>query len=239
MVILPPMSKHRTQRAFGRFDLRQARLRLMVPLAFGLAAALAIGDVGFRRRLIVGWDVASLLLLALTWHTLWRTDAHETERRASADDPGRTAVNLITVMASAFSFFAAVSLLAEPGARTRPEASLWTWLSLAGVLSAWVLTHTTWTFRYAHLYYNAPPAARRAGPAKADAPTPLVFPGVQAPSDSDFAYFAFTIGMTFQVSDVVIACPRMRRATLAHALLSFLYNTGILAVAINLAAAGA
>lgn len=219
--------KHRPKaRAFSRFDLRQARWRLLVPIAAGLVAAVLIGDVGLRQRLVIGWDAAAAVLLALSWHLLLRTDAAETKRRAGAEDPGRAAVGLVTLVAGAVSFFAAVSLMADGSRRGHEEAVLWTWLCLGGVVSAWLVTHTTWTFRYAHLYYAG-------GTEKQD--PPLLFPGKGAPSDSDFAYFAFTIGMTFQVSDVVIACHRFRRAVLFHAFVSFLYNTAILAVAINLA----
>lgn len=92
---------------------------------------------------------------------------------------------------------------------------------LAVVLS-WVVTHTMFTLRYAHLYYGDGEVGG------------LDFPGVEPPVDDDFAYFAFTIGMCFQVSDVVISSSRIRREALLHALLSFVYNTVILALSLNL-----
>jgi uncharacterized membrane protein len=92
------------------------------------------------------------------------------------------------------------------------------------VAVTWGVTHTSYTLRYAHLYY------RDRGSGEGG----LVFPGDERPCDLDFAYFAFTIGMCFQVSDVTIASRRIRRGALLHALLSFAYNTAIVAFTLNL-----
>jgi uncharacterized membrane protein len=109
--------------------------------------------------------------------------------------------------------------------RIAPGAeSLMVLLSLVAVISAWLLTHTSFTLRYAHLYYRDDDEGEGG----------LAFPGDRRPDDFDFAYFAFTIGMCFQVSDVTVSSPQIRRAVLAHALLSFAYNTVILALALNL-----
>jgi uncharacterized membrane protein len=93
------------------------------------------------------------------------------------------------------------------------------------VLVAWVLTHTAYTLRYARLYYIPRNGETREG---------LRFPGDEAPDDMDFAYFSFVLGMAFQVSDVSITCKHIRRAVLWHSLQSFLYNTVILALSLNL-----
>jgi len=98
-------------------------------------------------------------------------------------------------------------------------------LCVVAVSSAWMLTQTAYALRYAHLYY------RDHGQGVGG----LEFPGGGRPSYLDFAYFSFTVGMCFQVSDVTISTRQMRRAVLGHSLLSFLYNTAILATAINLA----
>jgi uncharacterized membrane protein len=98
-------------------------------------------------------------------------------------------------------------------------------LCLIAVGLAWTLTHTSYTLRYAHLFYR-----------ENDHEGGLEFPGRDEPDDFDFAYFAFTIGMTFQVSDVGVTSPLIRRTVLAHALLSFAYNTVIIALAINILA---
>jgi uncharacterized membrane protein len=97
-------------------------------------------------------------------------------------------------------------------------------LCVVTVIVSWCLTHTAFTLRYAHIFY-------RAG---RDEEGGLNFPGKAKPDDLDFAYFAFTIGMCFQVSDVTVTTRTVRRTALAHALLSFAYNTVVLALVVNL-----
>src|SRR5262249_25252673 len=104
------------------------------------------------------------------------------------------------------------------------EEAMFVGLCLAAVGSAWMLTHTAYTLRYAHLYY------RDDGEGEGG----LTFPGSQDPAYFDFAYFSFTVGMCFQVSDVMITSPLIRRAVLGHSLLSFVYNTAIVALSLNL-----
>ena len=97
-------------------------------------------------------------------------------------------------------------------------------LCLTTVSLAWAMTHTAFTFRYAHLYYREDDEGVGG----------LTLPGEDGPPTyADFAYFAFTIGMCFQVSDVTISSPAIRRAVLGHALLSFVYSTTIVALALN------
>jgi uncharacterized membrane protein len=96
------------------------------------------------------------------------------------------------------------------------------------VCLGWFLIHTLFVFRYAHLYYFD---SDRDGTAQRG----LTFPGTTDPDDYDFAYFSFVVGMTFQVSDVQITDPGVRTVVLVHAILSFAYNTAILALVVNLA----
>ena len=91
-------------------------------------------------------------------------------------------------------------------------------------MTAWVLTHTSYTLRYAHLYYRE----------DSEGVGGVEFPGNAAPDYFDFAYVAFTIGMCFQVSDVIVTSRNIRRTILSHAILSFAYNTAILALSLNL-----
>jgi len=96
-------------------------------------------------------------------------------------------------------------------------------LCLLAVVSAWVLCHTAYTTRYAHVYYGNDPSNRG-----------LTFPGTEQPCELDFAYYAFNIGMCFQVSDVAVTLHSMRVLTMVHAMLSFAFNTAILALSLNL-----
>jgi uncharacterized membrane protein len=180
-------------------------------------------------RAIAGWDVASLALLAFAWTIILRTDARETRRRAGEFDPGRHMVFVIALVASLISLFAAVIVLRRVRAFTGAGEATWTLLTLAAVALSWAVTHTAYTFRYAHMHY------RRSRKHDKNSDGGIRFCGTEEPSDIDFAYFAFTIGMCFQVSDVVVTTTPLRREVLIHALISFVYNTVILALALNLA----
>jgi uncharacterized membrane protein len=215
-------------RAFDPLDLRQARARLLLSVVLGLAtsAVLALFPAGapIAVRVVAGWDVAATALLSLAWAIIWRSDSAMTRKRAAAEDPGRNTVSIVVLMASTFSLFAAAAVLRQAKTLAPSEGLLLVGLCLGAVACAWSLTHTAYTLRYAHLYYRDD-----------DPEGGLVFPGDGAPDYLDFAYFSFTVGMCFQVSDVTITGRSIRRAVLGHAILSFAHNTAILALALNLA----
>ena len=207
----------------------RATVRLIVSVALGLAtvAWLTPAPAPWWLRALAGWDVASLTLSTLAWVIIARSGAPETERRAAADDPGHKMIFAIDVGSSLVSLFAAAVVLRWIKSMHPPAASAWTAVALAAIALSWILTHTSYTLRYAKLYYGD---SRRARDASC-----LHFPGKGPPADIDFAYFAFTIGMCFQTSDISVETREMRREVLVHALLSFVYNTMIVALALNLA----
>jgi uncharacterized membrane protein len=163
--------------------------------------------------------------LALAWTFIWVADADETRRRAAAEDPGRRLVWVVATLASTFSLFAAAVVLRQAHQLAPDRALLWVVSCLVAVALSWLLTHTSWALRYAHLYYRD----------DAEGVGGLTFPGERPPDAFDFAYFAFTIGICFQTSDITITSPQIRRSVLFHACLSFAYTTAIVALALNLA----
>jgi uncharacterized membrane protein len=202
-----------------------ALLRIGVSIGCGLAAlAIAAQLLPRLAAVLFAWDVGGLVLFGLSWLLIGTYDARATRVRASSEDPGRTMVYVGVVLTSAISLLAATAL--APSARSLPPPfSHWvTALSLAAVSLAWALTHTSFTFRYAHLYYRE----------DAEGIGGATFPGDHAPTYFDFAYFAFTIGMCFQVSDVCVTSAQIRRGVLLHAVISFVYNSVILAFVLNL-----
>jgi uncharacterized membrane protein len=200
--------------------------RLVLGACFGLVAAAAVpARFGTALRLVAGWDAAALAIAAIVWRVIAPAPPRVTRAHAAGDDPGRAVVSLLWVAASGASLVATAVLLRRAKICAPDVRSLLVGLGAFAVASAWFVTHTMFTMRYAHLYYRD--GAEREGG--------LAFPGGGHPAYIDFAYFAFTIGMCFQVSDVTITSPALRRAALGHALLSFAYNTVILAVALNLA----
>jgi uncharacterized membrane protein len=103
--------------------------------------------------------------------------------------------------------------------------------AILSVALSWIMIHTIFAIRYTHLYYNLMYEERMS---QKEHKGGLIFPSDEPPDYFDFAYFSFVIGMTWQVSDVQITSKRIRRIVLLHALLSFLYNTVILALSINI-----
>jgi len=201
---------------------RGALGRLGVAVAVGIVATvMAPSSVAWAIRSVVGWDAAALVLLIAAWSTILRYDAKATSARAAVEDPGRTLVFLIALGSSAFSLFAGTVILRDIGAFGPTEKTLWTVLALGAVALSWLLTHTVYGLRYAHLFYRAHHSGG------------LQFPGEHPPSEIDFAYFSFTLGMCYQVSDVAVTSSRIRRTVLGHSLLSFVYNTTILALTLN------
>jgi len=203
---------------------RRALGRLLIAvLVGGATAALIPGPVGGPLRTVAAWDAAAFLLLGMVWRTILAAGPEDTAHRAAAEDVGRSFVWAAVVLASTVSIFAAnVALRNAPSMAPRAEGELVV-LCLLAVATAWFLCHTTYTMRYAHLYYRDDGDLGGLG-----------FPGTEMPCLLDFAYYAFTIGMCFQVSDVTVTQHRMRQATLGHALLSFAFNTAVLALALNL-----
>ena len=217
-----------SSRAFTRHDPRQARARLVIALGIGLLVGFLVpASFGVALRAVAGWDAAAFAMGALAWSVIFRAgaDPKRTRGHAADDDPGRLAVWVIAILASGCSLFATAVVMRN--ARTCPieNRPAFIILCLAAVATAWALTHTAYTLRYAHLYYRD----------DGDGEGGLEFPGQGKPAYLDFAYFAFTIGICFQTSDVAITSRQIRSAVLAHAALSFAYNTTIVATAVSLA----
>jgi uncharacterized membrane protein len=208
-----------------RIDPRRALARVGIAIALGAMAWAAVDHhlPGYSRAL-VGWDAGSLTLLVLQWTIVFGADARVTRTRAGAEDPGRTLVYVIVVLTSAASLLAATLLVREARSLPPDVAHVVAALCLATVALAWTTTHTAFTFRYARLYYRE----------DHEGVGGLELPGKLPPTYFDFAYVAFTIGMCFQVSDVCVTSRQIRRAALLHAVISFAYNSVILAFVLQL-----
>ncbi|MFN8675988.1 MAG: DUF1345 domain-containing protein [Thermomicrobiales bacterium] len=174
-------------------------------------------------RALAAWDLAVLVLVAEGWAIILSTDAEEMRQRATAEDPGKAAIFAISFGASAISLGLAVLVIGAPNLIDPRDVWLRTALGLGAILGAWLLLHTAYTLHYARLYYASP--ATLGG---------INF--TEPPDALDFAYFAFGIGMTFQVAEIAPTNRAMRRAVLRHELISFAYNTAILAMVVNIIA---
>jgi len=195
---------------------------------FAVIVAFAPGWLAGATRVVTAYDAALLVIILMSWLAGMRPDPADTECRAALEDPGRNVLLLAVVGAVIAGLVAAIVIIGGGHhVANRVEASIVYGAGIAAIFLGWFLIHTMFTFRYAHLYYfdsDDDGSAQRG----------LTFPGTTTPNDYDFAYFSFVIGMTFQVSDVQITDPGVRRIVLLHGLISFAYNTTIFALVINL-----
>lgn len=175
------------------------------------------------------WDVFSLCYLIISWVVLVKRPVPEIRKWAKKDDGSAVFVFLLILISSFASMFTVLLLMfSQRDAAARN--SLYVPVAIAGMVLSWIMVHSIYTFHYAHMYYDDDEVY----PDK-DAHG-LEFPGDATPDYIDFAYFAFVIGCTFQVSDIEISSPKIRRVVLFHGLLSFALNTFVVALTINLIA---
>jgi uncharacterized membrane protein len=176
---------------------------------------------GWQVSVLVGWDVAAVVYVAWSWMTVWRRDPASTAHLALREDPGRATADALLLVASVASILAVGLVITVERTGGSVERNATAALAVASVALSWTVVQTVYTARYARLYYSHP-----AGGIDFNQETPPCF--------SDFAYLAFTVGMTFQISDTNLKSPAMRTTVLGHALLSYVLGAVILATVINL-----
>ena len=198
-------------------------IRLAVATVVGVLAGVAVGfPLTWQLALPLGWVAASAVYLIWSWWTIWSMDAAATSAHALREDPGRAATDTALVSAAVASL-GAVALLLLSGRSGGANPDIQAGVSVMAVALAWAVVHTLFANRYARLYYTGPDGG-------------ISFNEEAPPQYSDFAYFAFTIGMTFQVSDTNITTKEIRATALRHALLSYLLGAVVIAATINLVA---
>ena len=173
------------------------------------------------------WVTFALTFIITSAIVFFKLPVSEISKRANEEDGSRLFVLIIILVSSFASMFTVLLLIVSDKMPT--HKSLTEVMSVIGMIVSWTLVHTVFTFHYANMYYFKQPDDKSID-------EPLKFPGKMKPNYLDFAYFAFVIGMTFQVSDVEINSPIVRRTALAHGLLSFAFNTFVVALTINLIA---
>lgn len=204
-----------------------ARHRLAVSLVVTTVVWFAMrGRVQFSTQTIATWDAFALSLLVLAWLAILTTPQARIRAQVKMQDVGRTWIFVFVVVAACAGLFAVVFLFHTNKAGAQPHLPFHIALSLLAVISSWAVVHTVFGLRYAHTFYGDSEDPRRHAGG-------LIFPGERAPDYMDFAYFSFVIGMTFQVSDVQITSRGLRQLVLVHGILSFAFNTIILALTIN------
>jgi uncharacterized membrane protein len=186
--------------------------------AVAVAVAVAAGAT-WHVVALLAIDLVELIFVAQVWLKLAHTDAEATGRIAGSEDDSPITAEIILIIAGLSSLIAVVFTLAQAGNAGAPERGLLTVLAVGSVVLAWLVVHTVFMLRYARIYYGDPPGGIGFGQAP--------------PAYRDFAYFAFTIGMTYQVSDTNIEASRIRPIVLRHALLSYVYSAFIVATTVS------
>ena len=198
-----------------------SRTRLAVMAAAGVVAAVGSGLAGaWPYAALIGWDVAAIVFITWVWAAITGMGPPETEAHSRREDPNPATTDALTLAASLASLVAVGAVLVtarhDHGGRQTALAGL----AVASVVLSWLLVHTLYTLRYARLYHSSGGGVsfNQEGP----------------PRYVDFAYLAFTIGMTFQVSDTDLTTTVIRGTALRHALVSYLFGAVVLATTVNL-----
>jgi uncharacterized membrane protein len=192
-------------------------------LAIAIVALLP-GRYSLASRMIIGWDVGIAVYLLATFAAIARADVNHIRRQAAQEDEGQIAILVLTATAALASLGAIVFELVSAGQAGRDLLHLG--LALATIALSWAFIHTIFAMHYAHEFYAH---GQRPGGG-------LAFPGEAEPDYWDFLYFSLVIGMTSQVSDVAVTAKPIRRIVAAHGVVSFVFNTTLLALAVNIAA---
>jgi uncharacterized membrane protein len=209
-------------RRIGHLD---AHVRQIVALVIAFVTFLFFIHYGVpATQFIAIWDIYALALVLMAGVTICTANPQTIQRGARLQDFNRAAIFGFIIVAACMSLLAVILVLREgkPGRMC---------FAVLAVLASWLLIHTVFTLHYAHVFYRSKREADVEGFGGG-----LIFPGGGKPDYEDFAYFSFVVGMTCQVSDVNVTSRPMRRLTLLHGLLSFVFNTAILALSINILA---
>lgn len=201
----------------------RSRVRLLLMILVGAATGLLVGVLkNWAYAPAMGWAAASLTYLVWVWAVIGRMNAQTTAAHARREDPGRRSADVLVLAATVASFAGvALILLDASGAQGAGKAAIIA-IALGSVALSWFLVHSLFTLRYASIYYRDKEG--------------IDFNEEGLPRYMDFAYLAFTVGMTFQVSDTDLKTDAIRTTVLRQALLSYLLGAIVVATTINLVA---
>jgi uncharacterized membrane protein len=221
--------------AFSKFVWRlrdRRRTLLCAPLGIGA------GFIGWRLlgwipevAILVGWISGVGSYLILLGFVIFMADGPMTQRRVSKDDPSPKYLAIVLTVVALLGNAAVGIILTSVGNRPTTHATYLVALSVLSVVLSWFLLHTAFGQQYARLYYDdfdeqgRPfPGGMRGG---------FSFPGTDLPNYLDFLYVAFTVGLTYAMSDVNITSDKLRRLVLIHSVISFFFYSTVLGVVLN------
>ena len=203
--------------------------RMYIAFTVTLASYFVFRNVeSIPAQILSIWIVFALTIVVFGWISIIWSHPLQVRKFAKMQDSSRYALFVFVIIASLVSLVAIIFLLKSTKGHNTATVSKHVLLAIGAVIVSWCLVHTVFTMRYAHLYYDTDTDDGK--PRKGGG---LEFPSETEPDYLDFAYFSFVIGMTFQVSDVEISSRLIRRHALLHGLVSFAFNTAIVALSIN------
>jgi len=214
--------RRRNGHAHGERMIVSAGARFAVSCVAGLAVFVVLVLVApWQMAVLAGWSATMAVWVGWIWLSVGRLDAEATQRLSMREDSSRVAADAVLILANLVNLVGVGFALVEAADRTRLVAGVISGLVVLSVSLSWTAVHTVYALRYAHLYYG-----RGGGIAFGDEP----------PDYADFAYLAFTLGMTYQVSDTPFTARELRRTALRHTLLSYLFGVVIAATIVNVVA---
>ncbi|MEH2354516.1 DUF1345 domain-containing protein [Nostoc sp.] len=214
---------------FKDFD---SRPRLIVAIGLAVLVLVILPDsLHLPTRILCAWNSGIDFFLAITWWKMTKANPQKIRRYAESEYEGHLAIFMLVIAAACASVLAIGFLLTDKKGLSIILLTLHVILSIMTIVGSWLLVHTMFAVQYAHSYYkyiNRNHSQEIIGG--------LDFPHNDYPDYWEFLYYSFVVGMTSQVSDVQTTSPDMRRLTLLHGILSFFFNTTILAMSINIIA---
>ena len=201
--------------------------RVAVLACIGLAVAVVLLPIlPWQSAVVAGWDVAALVYLGSIWPIILRADSAQARQLATHEDETRGSATVLLLAASVASLLGVGGALSLAGRESGTSRILLIGQAVLTLLLSWTVVNTVYTLHYAHRDFGSTTPGIAFGDAV----------GQEQPTYRDFAYVAFTIGMTYQVSDTTVRDPRIRHAVLSHALLSYVFGVVIIGGAVNLIA---
>jgi uncharacterized membrane protein len=207
-----------------------AQIRFLISLGVGLAVAVFAPIEDVIPRILAGWNAGGWLYLTLIAVKMARAEVEGIKREAGIERESRIAVLFIVTLGSVFALLALFVQLMALKSEHGSERNISIAVSVATIFLSWLLIHTVFALFYAHEFHSE--GKRRAGGHGGG----LDFPDDATPDYLDFLYFSFVVGTTAQTSDVAVTSRAMRRVVMIHGILSFFFNTAVIAFAVNLAA---
>jgi len=208
----------------------RAQIRFLISLCVGLAVGLLAPIEDVIPRILAGWNAGGWLYLLLIGIKMARAEVEGIKREAGIERESRIAVLFIVSFGSVFAMLALFAQLMALKSEHGFDRDINIAVSVLTILLSWLLIHTVFALFYAHEFHSEGKGGARGSGGGLD------FPHDRTPDYLDFLYFSFVVGTTAQTSDVAVCSRAMRRVVMLHGILSFFFNTAVIALAVNLAA---